>query len=290
MDVKKFREFIGLKKLNEEINIEVEVPFWDDAVQRITAEMLGVEIAGISIEWSDIVEYCKKKYMILGREIPHSEDDIVIGQIRDLLFQYYGDALFFDQSTSLATFNTSKMGTKTLVFSELSSAILQKIKEGTGRIKPEATQAVATFVLFDGESGDEGSIEDDVLENKTKKFKSGYRNITNRDEFLAKRTNESIIKEPAREHRPDNLKQVESFAHNKSKRKELINALTGIEHPKAVDLKSDVGSSFKEGDIEEELGKELYAAYEAIGDGGIIYSAFENTYWIRKNGELIRII
>ena len=286
MDVKKFREFIGLKKLNEEINIEVEVPFWDDAVQRITAEMLGVEIAGISIEWSDIVEYCKKKNMILGREIPQSEDDIVLGQIRDLLFPYYGSVLFSAQSASLATFNTSKMGTKTLVFSELSSAILQKIKEGTGIVKAENPQ----IVLFDGESGDEGSIEDDVLENKTKKFKSGYSNITNRDEFLAKRTNESIIKEPAREHRPDNLKQVESFAHNKSKRKELINALTGIEHPKAVDLKSDVGSSFKEGDIEDELGKELYAAYEAIGDGGIIYSAFENTYWIRENGELIRII
>ena len=95
--------------------------------------------------------------------------------------------------------------------------------------------------------------------------------------------------EPTRETPPRGNweQQIESFAHNKSKRKEVIKAFTEIsEHPQAEDFSSDVGSAFDESDLDEEL----RAAYEAVGEGGMIYSSFEHSFWIRHKGKLIRVM
>lgn len=96
--------------------------------------------------------------------------------------------------------------------------------------------------------------------------------------------------EPAGEETPRSewQKQVESFAHNKSKRAEIIKAWTEIpDHPEAKDdFKSPVGSAFDEGDLDEEMG----AAYDAIGEGGVIYCSFEHSFWVRHKGQLIRVI
>ncbi len=114
------------------------------------------------------------------------------------------------------------------------------------------------------------------------------------EEYLKK--NETYIVEPnrgepRRNSKDEKQEQVESFAKNKSKRKELIDAFTKLkDHPKAEDLGSDVGYAFDEGEIEDELGKEFYAAYDAIGEHGIIYSEFKHSFWIRHQDKLIRIM
>ena len=95
--------------------------------------------------------------------------------------------------------------------------------------------------------------------------------------------------EPNRETTPksDRIVQIEEFAHNKGKRSEIIKAWTEIEdHPQAQDLKSSVGSAFDESDLDDEM----RAAYEAIGEGGMIYSSFEDSFWIRHKGQLIRVM
>ena len=97
-----------------------------------------------------------------------------------------------------------------------------------------------------------------------------------------------IREEPARETPPKSelVQQIEEFA-NKSKRSEVIKAFTQIEdHPEAEDMSSDVGSAFDKEDLDEEL----RAAFEAIGEGGMIYSSFEHSFWIMHKGQLIRVM
>ena len=56
--------------------------------------------------------------------------------------------------------------------------------------------------------------------------------------------NETYFREePARETDPksERVQQIEEFAHNKSKKEEIIKAWTGLkDHPKAEDMKSEV--------------------------------------------------
>ena len=97
-----------------------------------------------------------------------------------------------------------------------------------------------------------------------------------------------IKEEPARATPPksDLVQQIEEFA-NKGKRSEVIKAWTEIkDHPEAQDMSSDVGSAFDKEDLDEEL----RAAFEAIGEGGMIYSSFEHSFWLRHKGQLIRVM
>lgn len=98
-----------------------------------------------------------------------------------------------------------------------------------------------------------------------------------------------IREEPRRDTTPksERVMQLEEFAHNKDKRAEIIKAWTKIsEHPEAKDLSAEVGSAFNKEDLDEEM----RAAYEAIGDGGMIYASFEGSFWLRHKGQLIRVM
>ena len=100
-----------------------------------------------------------------------------------------------------------------------------------------------------------------------------------------KRLSEVFIQE---EYAPksDLVQQIEEFA-DKGKRAEVIKAWTEIkDHPEALDMGSDVGSAFDKEDLDEEM----RAAFEAIGEGGMIYSSFEHSFWIRHKGQLIRVM
>ncbi len=101
-----------------------------------------------------------------------------------------------------------------------------------------------------------------------------------------RRLSETYIREePSRDTPPKSklVQQIEEFANNKE---EIIKTWTKIEdHPQAEDMNSPVGSAFDK----EDLDGEMRAAYEAIGEGGMIYSSFEHSFWIRK-GQLIRVM
>ena len=97
-----------------------------------------------------------------------------------------------------------------------------------------------------------------------------------------------IREEPTREEPPKSklVQQIEEFAQ-KEKRAEIIKTWTKIkDHPEATDLKSEVGSAFDK----EELDEELNAAFEAIGEGGMIYATWEHSFWIRHKKQLIRVM
>ena len=98
-----------------------------------------------------------------------------------------------------------------------------------------------------------------------------------------------LREEPVREQDPksEKIQQLEEFAHNKEKKAEIIKAWTELkDHPQAEDMKSEVGSAFDEKDLDDDMA----AAFEAIGDGGMIYSSFEGSFWIRKKDKLIRVM
>jgi len=95
-----------------------------------------------------------------------------------------------------------------------------------------------------------------------------------------------IREEPGRETPPksERILQLEKFSKDKG---EVIKAWTEIEdHPHAEDLKSEVGSAFDEADLDDEM----RAAYDAVGEGGMIYASFEGSFWIRHKGQLIRVM
>lgn len=102
-----------------------------------------------------------------------------------------------------------------------------------------------------------------------------------------RRLSETYIREePSRETVPTSklVQQIEEFA---SKKVEIIKTWIGLEdHPAAEDMNSEVGSAFDEEDLDDEM----RAAYDAIGEGGIIYSSFEHSFWIRNKGQLIRVM
>lgn len=98
-----------------------------------------------------------------------------------------------------------------------------------------------------------------------------------------------ITEEPTRAEPPksERQRQILEFAHNKSKKTEIIKTWTKLtDHPKAKDMNSEVGSAFDEADLDEDM----RAAYEAIGDGGIIYCSFEDSFWVRHKDQLIRVM
>lgn len=106
---------------------------------------------------------------------------------------------------------------------------------------------------------------------------------------MRKMSESYLREEPVRDECPksERQRQVESFANDREKRAEVIKAFTKIkDHPKAENMKSDVGSAFDESDLDEELG----AAFKVIGEGGMIYSSFEDSYWLRHKGQLIRVM
>ena len=98
-----------------------------------------------------------------------------------------------------------------------------------------------------------------------------------------------IREEPTRDTPPrsERVQQIEEFAHNKGKRSEIIKAWTEIsDHPKATDMKSEVGSAFDEPVLDEQM----RAAYEAVGEHGMIYASFEDSFWLRHKALLIRVM
>ena len=95
-----------------------------------------------------------------------------------------------------------------------------------------------------------------------------------------------IREEPQRNTVPksDMVQKIEEF---KSKKTEIIKTWTQLEdHTAAQDMSSEVGSAFDKEDLDDEM----RAAFEAIGEKGVIYCNFEHSFWVRKKGQLIRVM
>ena len=98
---------------------------------------------------------------------------------------------------------------------------------------------------------------------------------------------ETYIREEPQRNTVPKSEMVQKIEEFKSKKTEIIKTWTQLEdHTAAQDMSSDVGSAFDKEDLDEEL----RAAFEAIGEGGMIYSSFEHSFWLRHKGQLIRVM
>ena len=136
------------KSINENSEVSIEVPFWDDAIQ-LLLDKIHV-IAGEPISWDRLVTYVKNKFIITGRDLIDDEDRLVIAYIIDALFQEYGES-WVDGDT-LYTSSTADLGSKALVLSTLAEEILHQVRLETGQEpqpEPEPTRTVSRVYLTD---------------------------------------------------------------------------------------------------------------------------------------------
>lgn len=98
---------------------------------------------------------------------------------------------------------------------------------------------------------------------------------------------ETYIREEPQRNTVPKSEMVQKIDEFKSKKTEIIKAWTELEdHTAAQDMSSEVGSAFDKEDLDDEM----RAAFEAIGEKGVIYCSFEHSFWVRKKGQLIRVM
>lgn len=134
-----FREYCkGEKRLQENAsaNIRVEVDWWDDCICTVLNQLRSVSSDGV-MDWGFIVDYCRARLLITGRDVSSYVDDIVLSTIKDLVLQNYGEVLFSSDSIT-NSFKEAELGTRILVVSQVSDEILHQIKLESGLVvEPE---------------------------------------------------------------------------------------------------------------------------------------------------------
>ncbi len=171
------------KSINENSEVSIEVPFWDDAIQLLLGRIHG--IAGEPISWDRLVTYVKNKFIITGRDLIDDEDRLVIAYIIDALFQEYGES--WVDGDNLYTSSTADLGSKALVLSTLAEEIFHQAKQETGQEpqpEPEPTRTVSKVYLTDPYEFDDYCGEGNVASFSTfsKLLKESVQRITTQDD------------------------------------------------------------------------------------------------------------
>lgn len=164
-----FREYCKAEKRIKEnagANIKVEVDWWQDCICTVLNQIRSVSSSekGI-IDWELLVDYCRARLLVLGRDVPSYFEDIVLYTIKDLVLQNYGSALFSSDSIT-NSFKEAELGTRILVVSQISDEILHQVKVESGlEVEPESQiedpKTVASVSL------DSDCYEDLPFEHKT---------------------------------------------------------------------------------------------------------------------------
>ena len=156
-----FREYCKAEKRikeNASANIKVEVDWWDDCICTVLNQLR--EVAGEDIiDWGLLVDYCRARLLVLGREVPSYIEDIVLSTIKDLVLQNFGSVLFSADSIT-NSFKEAELGTRILVVSQIADEILHQVKVESGlEVEPtpqiEDPKTVASVSLDTDCYGDE---------------------------------------------------------------------------------------------------------------------------------------
>lgn len=154
-----FREYCngGRIKENSTPNIKVEIEWWDDCIILILNELRSASESE-PIIWEKLVDYCRARLLVLGREVPLYVDEIVLSYIKDLVFQHYNTNLFADNYDQTA--KDTELGTRILIVAQISEEILHRVKIESGlekepEIQPEDPNTVVSVNLDNGSSPDD---------------------------------------------------------------------------------------------------------------------------------------
>lgn len=172
--------------------VAIDVPFYNEAIDRVLTVIRTTLGMGDTISWPSLVDYIKVKNLITDRQPEPDNDSMVLAYIRDLLFQYYGDTVIGGDIGCL-TCDSAAVGAKTLIFSQLSSEILHRIREEAGlEIKPEAEDQkpvakVSLDTYYDDIYDDNTCYEHKHIAKQRPRNIAGYEGFT-------KTINESVAK------------------------------------------------------------------------------------------------
>lgn len=156
-----FREYCngGRIKENSTPNIKVEVEWWDDCIILILNELRSASESE-PIIWEKLVDYCRARLLVLGREVPLYVDEIVLSYIKDLVFQHYNTNLFADNYDQTA--KNTELGTRILIVAQISDEILHRVKIESGLEKEPEIQLEDPNTVV-SVSLDNGGCPDDDL-------------------------------------------------------------------------------------------------------------------------------
>ena len=162
----KFSEFCKSKKkqsIKENSQVQIEVPFWDEAIEYAMSEIRCLAGGGIPIDWNRMVEQIKMQFSLLNiyDKSLFTDDSFVTAYVKDILYHNYRDSFISGDTGGTETYSTEEMGTKALVLSKLADSVLQKVKEEAEIVKepePEDPKTVATVSL------EAGFLDDDFLQ------------------------------------------------------------------------------------------------------------------------------
>ena len=164
--IENFKDYYQKQKLNEEAsNIKVEIDWWDEAISSVMDEIHSV--AGTPIVWETLLDYCRAKWLVLGREISFFVNEMVLDHIRDLIFQFYGTSLFCGEDLAGSAHKNASLGTKILVVSQLANTILHQIKVEAGiEVEPEKPTEFPNTVASVSLEGEDFPEEDLPFERR----------------------------------------------------------------------------------------------------------------------------
>ena len=182
----RFSEFCKSKKrqsIKENSQVQIEVPFWDSAIEYALDDLRSLAGGGIPIDWNSMVEQIKMRFGMLNiyDKSLFTDDSFVTAYVKDILYHNYKDSFISGDTGGTETYNTEEMGTKALVLSKLADAVLQKVKEEADILKepePEDPKTVAKVSL------EAGWGDDDFLQYE-------QRSVVGFDDFT-KRLNENV--------------------------------------------------------------------------------------------------
>ena len=161
-----FAEFYKSKKrhsIKENSSLEIEVPFWDDAVQYALDNLRFLGGGGDSIDWNMMVERIKMKFSLLNifDKSFFTDDSFVIAHVKDIVYHNYcADGYLSGDTGGADNYNAEELGAKAFVISKLADTVLKKAREESGIDavpEPEDPQTVATVALEAGWGEDDFS-------------------------------------------------------------------------------------------------------------------------------------
>lgn len=137
-------------------SVEIEVPFWDDAVQYALDNLRLLGNNGDYYDWNTMVQRIKLKFSLLNifdKEF-FTDDSFVIAHVKDIVYHNYcADGYLSGDTGGADNYDAEELGAKAFVISKLADTVLKKAREEFGldaEPEPEEPQTVATVSLESG--------------------------------------------------------------------------------------------------------------------------------------------
>ena len=137
-------------------SVEIEVPFWNDAVQYALDNLRLLGNNGDYYDWNTMVQRIKLKFSLLNifdKEF-FTDDSFVIAHVKDIVYHNYcADGYLSGDTGGADNYDAEELGAKAFVISKLADTVLKKAREEFGldaEPEPEEPQTVATVSLESG--------------------------------------------------------------------------------------------------------------------------------------------